>query len=315
MQIISCIEEGGSPPNVLTVALCTKENMSSSISAGHSCEFWAREENAAPGQSRATKDLGYCSSVVTKSTQRNTTGSPQTLDFTDTPPAQQGSTLVFITSFHHQRQLHIQLMTATQKQSLCGWCVTLDTQPGFHSFHSLCCKTPGTDPCHTSSGHWLHMKNTRSFVKSASSVPKFHCCLGECPASFCNSCFNSSSPPEELQLQGQIPIIPSQISQYHKLTWDCGINMHLDSTRMPTFFTCKQQSCLRHVKMFKTFYFMNRKSKSLHFKYWAKQTSNKNTVWILRFIYLLQLQATSNYFHVLTCDSCVWVHGLGTSTI
>lgn len=46
MQIISYTEEGGKPSRCLTVALCMKKNMSSSISAEGSCEFTAKEDSA-----------------------------------------------------------------------------------------------------------------------------------------------------------------------------------------------------------------------------------------------------------------------------
>lgn len=84
MQIISCPEEGWSPPNVLTVVLCVKENMSSSHSAEHSCEFWAREDSAWPGQCKATKDFGMLLISGHKKCSETPQGS-QTLDCRDTP--------------------------------------------------------------------------------------------------------------------------------------------------------------------------------------------------------------------------------------
>lgn len=78
------------------------------------------------------------------------------------------------------------------------------------------------------------------------------------------------------QLACQIPIIPSQQSQYCALTWNHGINMHLDTTlRDPTFFSSKQQPCLRHVRMFSTLYFIYRKGRSLYFKHLAKKLQTK----------------------------------------
>lgn len=57
MQIISCTEEGGgTPPNVLTVVLCMKENMSSGIFAEHSCRVPSKGRQRFTSQSKATED-------------------------------------------------------------------------------------------------------------------------------------------------------------------------------------------------------------------------------------------------------------------
>lgn len=48
------------------------------------------------------------------------------------------------------------------------------------------------------------------------------------------------STSRSAQTPCQILIIPSQTSQYCKLTWDHGINTHLDNIKTPTFFSCKR---------------------------------------------------------------------------
>lgn len=83
MQIISCTEEGGSPPNVLTVVLCMMENMSSSNSAEHSCESQEREDSARPGECSHQGPWGTAHKGHRKCSEEPQAS--QTLDFTDTP--------------------------------------------------------------------------------------------------------------------------------------------------------------------------------------------------------------------------------------
>lgn len=161
MQIVSCTEESESLPNILTVVLCMKENMSSSNSAECSCEFQARKDSTRAGQCSHQRLWG----IAHKWSQKVLRGIPQanqTLDFTDTPPTQQGPALVLITSFCLQRQLcshlHVQLMPATQKQQLWGHCVTLDPSLIFIQVFPSAAKHQ--ELIHVTQ-HWLHMNKMR----------------------------------------------------------------------------------------------------------------------------------------------------------
>lgn len=191
---------------------------------------------------------------------RGTPQASQTLDFTDTPPAQQGSTLVF----HHQKQLYLApTHTANASHLKSSGCVATVSLwiPSLVFIQVFPSAVKHQELIHVTQAMvtgvtWTRWGHLLSGHQPASSV------FVTCPALFCNSCFNSSSPSE---LHRDYAKCPSQITQYSKLTRNHGINMNLDNTVTPTFFSCKQQPCLRHAKMFRTWYFMKRESRSFYF--------------------------------------------------
>lgn len=198
-----------------------KENMSSSNSAEHSCEFRAREDSARPGECKVTKDSGVlllsghrkCSEEQQRPAKHWTS---QTLH---TPPAQQGSTLVF----YHQRQLYLapaHTANASHPKAVAVWPLCHSGAPAWFSFRSfpLLQNTRNSSMSHK---QWLLALHEQDEViclldiRLTCQICLFHSqtsllCLWACPALFCTSCFNSSSPPELHRCQ--IPITPSQIA-------------------------------------------------------------------------------------------------------
>lgn len=183
-----------------------KENMSSGISAERSCRVPSK------GRQRFTRPVqrhwglwGIAHEWSQKATQRNTTGSPQTLDFTHTALAQQGTTFVLITSFHHQRQLYLApVLTAydSHPKAMAMWPLCHSGSPDWFSFRYLPL-LQNTRNWSTSHKHWslasceqdevICLLATRLTCQICFCSQTSLLCLWACPATFCNSCFNSSS--------------------------------------------------------------------------------------------------------------------------
>lgn len=142
-----------------------------------------RQHSSRPVQS--PKTLGYCSQVVTTSAQRNTTGKSNTglhRHSTYSARASPGihhkllsAKAAVLTPAHTANASH-------PKAAAVGPLCHSGSQPDLHPGISLCCKTPETDPCHTTLAS--HEQDEvicllGISVKSASSVPKLHCCVCE----------------------------------------------------------------------------------------------------------------------------------------
>lgn len=152
--------------------------------------------------------------MVTRSAQRNTTGKPNT-------------------GFHRHSTCSARLnlgisspkaaVPCTYTYSECqppkssGCVATVSLWiPSLVFIHSLRCKTPGTDPCHTSNGHWCHMNKMRSSAFWASTCLF---CVCDLSCLILQQLLQLLIPIRTAQRLCQMPFPDNSVQQAHQESW------------------------------------------------------------------------------------------------